>query len=148
MSKSRLSVFLSLMFVFLSGTTLGALGYRWYTVSTQSGEKGPGPRGPHDPSEVKKHIMAEMTDAVKLDAAQVQKLSEILDTTRARFEEVHGEMNAKGKEIWQAQIDQVNAILRDDQRPLYQQLRDKHEREREARKKQHQRGIQQDTSKK
>jgi hypothetical protein len=57
-------------------------------------------------------------------------------------------MNQKGKEIWQVQVEQINNILRPEQRPLYQQLRDKHEREREERKKQHQHGIQPETSKK
>jgi hypothetical protein len=37
--------------------------------------------------------------------------------------------------------------LRDDQKPLYQQLRDKHEREREERRKR-QHAIQQDSTKK
>jgi hypothetical protein len=136
------------MFVFLSGALVGTLGYRWYTVNSPSAQKGNSPRAPRDPVEVKKHIVAEMTDAVKLTPDQISKFSEILDTTRAKFEDVHKGFNEKGKAIWQEQVDEVNAILRDDQRPLYQQLRDKHERDREARKKQHQRGIQQDTSKK
>jgi hypothetical protein len=55
-------------------------------------------------------------------------------------------MNAKGKAIWKDQVDQVNAILTPEQRPLYQQLRDKHERDREAREKR--RGIRQDATKK
>ena len=148
MSKSRWSAFLSLLLVFLSGTALGALGYRWYTVNAATAERasGSGSRGPRDPAEVRKHIVAEMTDAVKLTPGQVAKFSDILDGTRARFEEVHHEMNAKGKAIWQDQVDQVNAILTPDQRTLYQQLRDKHAREREAREKH--RGIQQDATRK
>ena len=147
MSKSRLSVFLSLLIVFLSGTMVGGLGYRWYSVNAASPEKGgPGPKGgPRDPAEVKKHIIAEMTEAIKLDAEQVQKLGGILDRTRAEFEEVHHEMNARGKAIWQEQVNRINGILREDQRPLYQQLRDKHDREREARKNRSH-GIQQDPS--
>jgi hypothetical protein len=73
-----------------------------------------------------------MTDAVKLTPEQVAKLSDIMDNTRTRFEEVHQEMNAKGKTIWDEQVNQ--------------QLRDRHAREREAREKR--RGIQQDPTKK
>jgi hypothetical protein len=148
MSKSRWSVFLSLLLVFLSGTALGTLGYRWYSVNAATADRGPGSgsRGPRDPAEVRKHIVAEMTAAIKLTPQQVAKLGDILDNTRARFEEVHHEMNAKGKAIWQDQVDQVNAILTPDQRSLYQQLRDKHEREREAREKRH--GIRQDATRK
>jgi Spy/CpxP family protein refolding chaperone len=87
-----------------------------------------------------------MTDAVKLTPDQVAKLGDIMDNTRSRFEEVHQEMNAKGKAIWDEQTSRINAILTPEQRPLYQQLRDKHAREREAREKRH--GIQQDPPKK
>lgn len=148
MSKFRWSAFLSLLLVFLSGTALGALGFRWYSVNAAPAERGreSGSRGPRDPVEVRKRIVAEMTDTLKLTPEQVAKFSDILDDTRARFEGVHHEMNAKGKAIWQDQVEQVNAILTPDQRPLYQQLRDKHTREREAREKR--RGIQQDATKK
>lgn len=149
MSKSRFSVFLSLLIVFLSGTMVGLLGYRWYSVSAASAEKGgPGQKGgPRDPAEVKRHIIADMTEAVKLTPVQAEEVGKILDNTRSQFEAVHHEMNARGKAIWQEQVDQINAILREDQRPLYQQLRDKHDREREARKN-HAHGIQQDNGKK
>jgi hypothetical protein len=123
--------------VFLSGAAVGALGHRWYTVNGASAERGSSsaPRAPRDPAEVRKRIVAEMTQAVKLTPEQVGKFGDILDNTRAQFEEVHHEMNAKGKAIWQDQVDRVNAILTAEQRPLYQQLRDKHTREREAREK-------------
>ena len=148
MSKFRWSAFLSLLLVFLSGTALGTLGYRWYTVNAAPADRGrePGSRGPRDPAEIRKHIVAEMTEAVKLTPEQVARFSDIMDNTRARFEEVHHEMNAKGKAIWHDQVEQVNAILSPDQRTLYQQLRDKHERDREAREKR--RGIRQDSTKK
>ena len=148
MSKSRWSAFLSLLLVFVSGSALGALGFRWYSVNAATTEKAreQGPRAPRDPVEIRKHIVAEMTDAIKLTPDQVSKLGDILDNTRAKFEEVHHEMNAKGKAIWHDQVDEVNAILTPEQRPLYQQLRDKHEREREAREKRH--SIRQDPTKK
>jgi hypothetical protein len=147
MSKFRWSAFLSLLLVFLSGTALGTLGYRWYTVNAAPAERREsGQRGSRDPVEVRKHIVAEMTEAVKLSPEQVAKVGEILDNTRTRFEDVHHEMNSKGKAIWQDQVEQVNAILTSEQRPLYQQLRDKHAREREARERRH--GIQQDATKK
>lgn len=148
MSKSRWSVFLSLLVVFVSGAAVGALGHRWYTMSPGSSERGSAsaPRTPRDPAEVRKRIVAEMTQAVKLTPEQVGKFGEILDNTRAQFEEVHHEMNAKGKALWQDQVDRVNAILTPEQRPLYQQLRDKHTREREARDKR--RAAQSDTTRK
>jgi len=147
MLKPRLSAFFSLFLVFLSGALVGGLGYRYYSVNYA--EKGAPPRRP-DPVEVKRRIIAEMTEVVRLDAGQVEQLGKILDDTRLKFKDVHDELDKKGHEIWQDQIDQINQILRPDQRPLYQQLREKHEKEREERKKKRDRdrGIAQDTSKK
>ncbi|HUA59227.1 MAG TPA: hypothetical protein VML19_10765 [Verrucomicrobiae bacterium] len=147
MLKPRLSAFFSLFFVFLSGILVGTLGYRYYSVNYT--DKGAPPRRP-DPVEVKRRIIAEMTDAVKLDSGQVEQLGKILDETRVRFKDVHDELDKKGHEIWQDQIDQINQILTPEQRSLYKALRDKHEKDREERKKKrdHDRGITQDTSKK
>jgi hypothetical protein len=148
MLKTRVSAFYSLLVVFLSGILVGGLGYRWYSVNSPAAEKSATRK--NSPEEVKRRIIAEMTDVLKLDVGQVDQLGKILDDTRSKFDVVHGEMNKKGHEIWQDQIDQVNQILRPDQRPLYQQLREKHEKEREERKKKrdHDRGITEDTAKK
>lgn len=136
MSKSRWSVFLSLLVVFLSGAVVGVVSHRWYSVSGSSREQGPASaaRTPHDPADIRKHAIAEMTEALKLTPEQVAKFGDILDNTRAQFEEVHHEMDARVKTIRQDQVDRVNAILTAGQRPLYQQLRDKHAREREKRR--------------
>jgi|SRR5581483_5603762 len=147
MRQSRTTVFLSLLFVFLSGALVGTLGYRYYAINSASSNFS-GPRGSRDPAEIKKRIMAEMTDALKLDPPQIEELSKIFDNTRQQFDEKHHEWNRQSHEIWQGQIDKVNSILRPEQRPLYTALREKHEKEREERNKRKQRGIQQDTSKK
>jgi len=137
MTKSRWSVFLSLLIVFVSGAVVGAVIHRWYSVSGASAERGPAPgsRTQRDLAEVRKHTVAEMTEAVKLTPEQVRQLGDILDATHAQFDEVHHEMDARVKAIRQDGVDRVNAILTLEQRPLYQQLRDKHAREREAREK-------------
>ena len=148
MLKPKVSAFLSLLFVFMSGILVGSLGYRWYSVNAAGADKAFSPRknNPPDPAEVKRHIMAEMTETLKLDPAQVDQVGKILDETRSRFDIVHDKMNKEGHQIWQDQIEQINQVLRPDQRPLYQQLREKHDRERAERKKK--RGIQQDPNKK
>jgi len=146
MLKPRVSAFLSLLFVFLSGTLVGGLGYRWYSVNS-AGDKAFAQRkgNPPDPAEVKRRIIAEMTDAVKLDPTQVEQVSRILDETRAKFDVIHDSMNKEGHQIWQEQIEKVNEVLRPEQRLLYQQLQEKHARDRAERKKK--RGIQQDPKK-
>ena len=128
MSKSRLSAFLSLLLVFLSGSLVGAFAYRLYSVnSVQSG-----PRRP-DPEELRKHMVAEMRDRVKLDDAQLRQYNSILDETREQFDRVHKKANAEAHALRERQAEKINAILREEQRPLFAQLRAEKERERQRR---------------
>jgi uncharacterized protein YukE len=149
MLKPRLSAFLSLFFVFLSGALVGTLGYRYYAVNYGNPSLVQR-KGPSDPAEVRRHIVAEMAEALKLDSSQVEQVGKILDETRSSFKDLHDKYNREGHELWQQQIEQINQILRPEQRPLYQQLREKHEKEREERKKKRdrERGITEDTAKK
>jgi hypothetical protein len=141
MSKSRFLAFLGLLAIFLSGGICGVLGYRLYIASpvfshnlppgVAGTRKGPGP----DPEEVRKRLVEEMRQRVKLDDAQIAKLNRIFDDTRAQFDQIHREMNDRGHAVWDKQVAEVKAILRPDQEPLYDQLRAEHEA---ARKRRHQ----------
>lgn len=141
MPKSRFLAFLGLLAIFISGAVSGALGYRLYTASPVfSRNVPPGMGGPHrgpgmDPEEVRKRLIEEMRQRVKLDDAQVAKLNRIFDDTRAQFDKIHQEMNDRGHAVWDKQVAEVKAILRPDQQPLYDQLRAEHEA---ARKRRHQ----------
>jgi endonuclease YncB( thermonuclease family) len=85
--------------------------------------KGPG----MDPEEVRKRLVEEMRQRVKLDDAQLAKLNRIFDDTRVQFDQIHKEMNDRGHAVWDKQVAEVRAILRPDQQPLYDQLRAEHE---------------------
>jgi hypothetical protein len=149
MSKSKTSAFFSLLVVFLSGALVGGLGFRYYSVNylAPQDKADARPKGPRDPVEVRRRIVAEMRDTIKLTPDQVTKVESILDTTRDQFKDIQKEMNEKGHDVWQHQIEEINAVLTPEQRPLYQQLRDKHQKEREERRKKHG-SIQQDPGKK
>jgi hypothetical protein len=132
MLKSKLSAFFSLLLVFLSGALVGAFAYRLVAVNTvlTSGANGPRPARP-DPEEVRKHLDAEMRDRVKLDDQQVAKFNKILDETRDDFDQIHKKANEETRAIRERQAEKINAMLREDQKPLYSQLRaEKAERER------------------
>jgi len=140
MPKSRFLAFLGLLAIFVSGALCGAFGYRLYLASPVSGHnlspgtaarKGPG----SDPEEIRKRLVEEMRQRVKLDDAQIAKLNRIFDDTRAQFDQIHKEMNDRGHAVWDKQVAEVKAILRPDQVPLYDQLRAEHEA---ARKRRHQ----------
>jgi hypothetical protein len=140
MPKPRLLSFLGLLAIFASGALSGVFGYRLYESSVASKHNpSPGPTGTRkaraqDPEEIKKRIIAEMRQRVKLDDAQVAKLNRIFDDTRARFDQIHQEMNDRGHAVWDHQVAEVKAILRPEQVPLYDQLRAEHDAARKRRK--------------
>jgi hypothetical protein len=135
MPKSRLSAFLSLLLVFLSGSLVGVFAYRLYSVNTVlSGLNGPGPNRRPDPEEFRKRQVAEMRDRVKIDDQQVIQYNKILDEMRDQFDQLHKKANAETQALRERQADKVNAMLREDQRPLFAQVRAEHaERERKRR---------------
>jgi len=141
MPKSRFLAFLGLLAIFISGALCGVFGYRLYLASpvfghnlsagSTSAHKAP----PPDPEEIRRRVLEEMRRRVKLDDAQIAKLNNIFDDTRAQFDQIHREMNDRGHAVWDKQVAEVKAILRPDQVPLYDQLRAEHEA---ARKRRHQ----------
>src|ERR1700730_7250869 len=131
MHRSKLSAIVSLLVVFLSGALVGAMAHRLSMVNTVVSAL-PGGRKP-DPEEVRKHVVDEMRQRVKLDAAQVQQLQQILTHTRERFDEMHKLMNEGGSGIWDKKVDDIKQILRAEQIPLYDKLRAEHDAERQKR---------------
>ena len=140
MPKSKLSAFLSLLLVFFSGAVLGAFATRLYLVRTvfsnYGGPDRPGP--PRDPQEVRRHLVSEMRQEVKLDDQQVAELNRIYDQTREQGDQVHRKLNVEMRAVWDNQTERIKAILRPDQIPLFDQLRARHEAEREQERKRRQ----------
>jgi hypothetical protein len=134
MTRSKLTAFLSLLLVFLSGALVGAFAYRLVAVNTVLTSGGNGARPPRDPEEVRKRLDAEMRDRVKLDDAQITQYNKILDETHQEFDQIHKKANEEMRALRARQAEKVNAILREDQKPLNAQLRaEKTERERKRR---------------
>jgi Spy/CpxP family protein refolding chaperone len=130
MPKSKLSAFLSLVFVFASGALVGAVAHRLFTANPVIGiapgvSSAPGRKG--DPEEFKRHMLAEMKDKIKLSDQQVSQVEQIMDQTREQFDQLRRTMNEKMKPsrdaIWQSQVEQTKEILRPDQLPLYEKFR-------------------------
>ncbi|MCU1236614.1 MAG: hypothetical protein JWP63_4581 [Candidatus Solibacter sp.] len=134
MPKYKLSAVLSLMVVFLSGSVLGAVAYRLYAVSSVQGVRDVSPKQPKmSPEEFRKHYVEEFRTKVKMDDQQVAALQQILDQTRSDFHKMRDKMNAEGDAIQNAQVEKINSILREDQRPLYATLRAEREKQRKLR---------------
>jgi hypothetical protein len=136
MMKNRSSALASLLLVFCSGILVGVVGHRLYMVNTVATAPTPRPPRP-DPEEVRKHIVAEMRDRVKLDDQQTAKLNEIYDQTRQKFDELHKKGSQESRAIWEEQKEEIKAILRPDQVPVYEQYQkerdEQHRKDRERR---------------
>lgn len=131
MPKSRLSALLSLLLVFGSGVLVGVVGHRLYTVSAASGA----PRPPRpDPEEIRRRLVAEMREKVKLDDQQVVQLNSIYDETRQEFDKLHKAWNGESRALWDKQNAKIRAMLRPDQISAYEQLRAQREEERKRRR--------------
>jgi hypothetical protein len=125
MPKSRLSAFLSLLLVFLSGVTVGGFAYRLYMVKTVSSNS-PGPRR-RDPEEFRRQRLAEMRDRLKADDQQLEQIKQIYDQTRQKYDEIRQKTSVEGQAIDAEQVAKIKAILRPDQVATYDQLRAEHE---------------------
>jgi len=132
MLKNKFSAVLSLCLVFLSGILVGSVSYRLYAVNTVSTATGGHPAGRPDPEEIRKRLVREAQERIKLDQDQTAKLNDIYGHTRQEFEALKKKGDQEGHQIWEGQRAAIRAILRPDQLPLYEQL----EKDRdEARKK-------------
>ena len=133
MSKSKLSAFLTLLLVFASGAVVGAVGHRLYMVNTVMSGTAKRPT----PEEFRKRQVAEMRDRVKLDDSQVASLNQILDQTKAAFDQSHNQWNAANRAIWDEQRNRVRAILKPEQIPLFDQVMAEHDAARKQRQRDH-----------
>jgi len=137
MPKSKLSALLSLLLVFFSGAVLGAFAHRLYMVKTVS--SGNLPRRP-TPEEVRKHVTEELRSVANLDDQQMVKLNQIYDETRERSDQLHKKANGEMRAVWDAQTNQIRAMLRPDQLILFDQWHEKREQERKMHNKQREGG--------
>jgi hypothetical protein len=134
MPKNKTSALLSLLFVFLSGTLVGAVSYRLYMVNSVIGGPAGGPRPSRpDPEEIRKRRINEMRDKVKLDGDQVAKLNVIYDHTRQQFHALKQKGDEEGHAIWETQKEAVRAILKPEQQPLYDQFQKEQDEQRKRR---------------
>ena len=139
MPKSKLSAFLSLLLVFVSGSVVGALTYRLYMVKTvyTTTTAAPPPRRP-DPEEARRRIVADLKDKVHLDDQQVTALNLMMDETNDAWHKMRDEMNAKGHKLHDEQWQKFRDTLRPDQMALYDQWRSARDAEMARRREQQQ----------
>jgi hypothetical protein len=124
MKRGNLPIALYLFLVFVSGAVVGALGYRTYKPPTASSN------APVNPEDARRQYLHEMETRANLTTEQIQRLSVIMDETRARFHASREQHNTEVKQIGEQQRAKVRAILTTDQLPKVEQLW--HERDERA----------------
>ncbi len=139
MPKSKLSAFISVLLVFLSGVLVGGVAYRLYMVNTvmttSRVANPPGPPGRRpNPEEVRKRLVSETRDWCNLDAGQVQELEALYDAERGEFDKLRRKWNEEGRNLRAAHTQRIKQILRPDQVPAFEKLQaEREERERRRR---------------
>jgi hypothetical protein len=131
MPKSRFSAVLYLLLVFVSGALVGGFSTRFMTSA-------PVKAAPRSLEDWRKRYVNEMRDRVKLDEAQVKQLQTVLDDTKLLFDQVRSRYKPSRDQeraavlaIHNQQVEKVRALLRDDQRPVYEKFREERERRRQ-----------------
>ncbi len=128
MLRSKWSAALYLFLVFVSGSLVGAFGYRLYSVNTVTATAG----RQVDPVEWRKRYMDEMRTQVHTNPDQEAQIKQILDDTRAAFAQIREREKQAYQNEQNAQIAKIFDLLRPDQRPLYAKLRTMREARRKA----------------
>jgi Spy/CpxP family protein refolding chaperone len=132
-SKSKFSAVLYLALVFLSGALVGGMSYRLYSMNTVNASSG---ATKATPEEFRRRYIEGMRAKVNLDDQQVEQVNQILDETRAQFDQMRGKMHVEGQAIQNQQVARITAILRADQRANYEAFRAERERIREQMRRQ------------
>ena len=91
--------------------------------------------------EFRKKYVSDLSNAVKLDSQQITALNAVLDRTHDEFDKLNDKVKAERdalNEKWRPereaihnrQVESINALLRPEQRPLYEAFRAERERQR------------------
>ncbi len=128
MTRKTLPIAFYLLLVFVSGSVVGALGYRTYNPPTarSSGSSS------LPPNEWRRRYIEETRSRLSMTDDQVDKLRAMLDQTEMRFREARERENQEIRQIGEDHYQRVRTMLTPDQLPKYEKLH----AEREAKAKQ------------
>jgi hypothetical protein len=122
----RFSAAVSLLLVFLSGALVGVLAHRAYILSPNRTASAPRQPGPED---FRKRYVPDMRTKLQLDDQQVVQLEQILDETGAAFRKNWLDNHKRNEDLHTQQVARINAMLRPEQRLLYEKLRQEREQQ-------------------
>ena len=132
MTRKSLPIAFYLLLVFVSGSVVGALGYRTYNPPTARTVN-----APPSPGEWREKYIEETRSRLDLTADQVEKLKAMLDQTEIRFREARERENQEIRQIGEDHYMRVRTILTDEQVPKYEKLHQEREEKAKQQQEQH-----------
>jgi hypothetical protein len=123
MPRSRLSIALYLVLVFASGILVGIVSFRLYSTNTASANN-----SPQSMSEYRKRYLDGMRTKVGVSEAQIVAITRELDQTKRKFDALAAQEQPLHDKIQQDHIDEIKALLNDQQRIAYDNWRAERER--------------------
>src|ERR1700728_2236072 len=129
MPRSRISIALYLFLVFASGIMVGIVSYRLYSTNTASANS------PGTMSEFRKRYLDGMRTKVGASEAQIAQITRTLDETKRKFDALAAQEQPLHDKIQQDHIDEIKALLNDQQKIAYDNWRTERERAKQAKEK-------------
>jgi peptidoglycan hydrolase CwlO-like protein len=120
MPRTRLSAAAYLILVFASGILVGIVSHRLYMTATASANA-PAPR---NMQEFRRRYLADMRQKVHATDAQIAEVNRILDDTKRKFDELHAQEKPLRDKIQQDQLNEIRALLDDQQREAFNRWHD------------------------
>lgn len=128
MNRSKLTIALYLLLVFLSGAVVGVVGHNVYDARVKAAVR-------LSPEEYRQKYVEELRSKVSLNADQVRQLDQILDRTEDRYREIKSRFRPEMKAIHESQVSAIRAMLSPEQLPKYNEILEQRERERQQKAK-------------
>jgi hypothetical protein len=123
MPRSRLSIALYLFFVFASGILVGIVSFRLYSTNTASANN-----SPRSMTEYRKRYLDGMRTKVGVSEAQIVAITRELDETKRKYDALAAQEQPLHDKIQQDHIDEIKALLNDQQKIAYDNWRAERER--------------------
>ena len=128
MKRSSWSIALYVVLIFASGVAAGVLGQRLLASNVVSAAT-----SPRSPEQWRAKYVSELRQRLALDHPQETKVNEVLDVTRARYNEVRERSRPEMKRIHDEQVESIRGLLSDTQKTGYAQFLIEKEAEKKAR---------------
>ena len=129
MPRNRFSIALYLILVFASGILVGVVSHRLYATNTASANAPKATMG-----EFRKRYLDGMRNQVGATEEQVRAVNSILEDTKRKLDELAAKEKPMHDEIRMEHIEQIRALLNDQQKIAYDKWRAERARQAAAQK--------------